>query len=431
MRQIKRTIPMYSFYDRTGIQNYLEEQAAKGWMLEKAGTLGWRFRRMEPKKLKFSVVYFPEADLYDSAPGEGEMTFRELCEHSGWHFIGSQAQMQIFYSELTNPVPIDTDPVIEVENIHKSMKKSMLPGYWCLLASSIIWILNTFVQWNDDPIRYLSANLTLFFIFFWPSLFLMCAGRLICYYRWRRKAKRAAEDGEFLASRGFQKVETAWAILILVGLIGCMLFGRGQMTTFGLIFGLAVGFGLLVVEYITRQIMKKKGYDAAESKVRTIVITLIATLVLSIVSASAIFRVMERVEDHRDRELYIELSDLMDTEYETLMLEDTESILLGRQRIMYYTERRNGEPWYELQYQVVHVKADFLVDFCREEILRDNHYELAGWDAAPWNADEAFVFLKDDVAEGYMLYYGDYIVTLWPNWEMTKEQMAVIGNIFG
>ena len=126
----------------------------------------------------------------------------------------------------------------------------------------------------------------------------------------------------------------------------------------------------------------------------------------------------------------IELSDLMDVEYKTLELEDNESILLSRQRIMHYTERRNGEPWYELQCQVVRVKADFLLAFCREEILRDNHYELAGWDATSWNADEAFAFLKDDEAEGYMLYYGDYIVTLWPNWEMTADQMAAIGNIF-
>ena len=118
MRDVKRTVPMYSFYDRTGIQSYLEAQAEKGWMLEKAGTIFWRFRRCEPRKLKFSVVYFPEADICDPAPGEGEQTFREFCEHAGWKFAASQAQMMIFYSESANAVPIDTDPVIEVENIH-------------------------------------------------------------------------------------------------------------------------------------------------------------------------------------------------------------------------------------------------------------------------------------------------------------------------
>ena len=312
MKKFKRTVPMYSFYDRTGLQNYLEAQAAKGWMLDKAGTVCWRFRRCAPRKLKFSVVYFPEADLYDPKPGEGEETFRELCEHSGWQFIGSQAQMQIFYSEWENPVPIDTDPVIEVENIHKSMKKSMLPGYWALMVSSIIWIVNVFVQWNNDPLRYLSANLTLYLTVFWPSMFLLCTGRIIAYHLWFRKAKRAAENGEFLDSRGFQTIERVWAILAAVGMIGCLIFGRSEMTSFAFIFGVIMGAILLMVEYITRQRMKKKGYDAAESKVRTIVVTLVATLILAIIVASTVFGVMDRVDDNRHRELYIELSDLMD-----------------------------------------------------------------------------------------------------------------------
>ena len=425
MREFKRTVPVYSFYDRTGIQNYLEDQAAKGWILDKAGTLCWRFRRMEARTLKFSVVYFPEADLYDPVPGEGEQTFREYCEHSGWHFVGSQAQMQIFYSEWENPVPIDTDPVIEVENIHKSMKKSMLPGYWCLLASSIIWIVNVFVQRNDDPLRFLSANLTLYLMVFWPSMLLLCAGRLICYYRWRRKAKRAAEEGEFLASRGFQGIERVWAILAAVGLLACLLFGRSQMTSFGVIVGVITGVGLLIVEYITRQIMKKKGYDAAESKVRTIVVTLIATLVLGIVVASAVFSVMDRVDD--EWELYIELSDLMDGEYETLNLEDTESFLLRRQRITHYTKER---PMTELQYQVVHVKAGFLYDTCREMILSDDYFDLVPVDSAPWGAVEVYEAWRNDQLKGYELCYEDYIVCIWPDWEMTAAQMATIGKIF-
>ena len=303
MKKIKYTIPMFSFYDRTGIQNYLQTQAAKGWMLEKAGTYCWRFRRMEPRMLKFSVVYFPEADLYDPAPGDGEQTFRELCEHSGWHFVGSQAQMQIFYSESENPVPIDTDPVIEVENIHKSMKKSALPSYWSMVGSSIIWIANVILNWTTNPLRCLSSNLYLYFSIFWPSMILLSAGRLICYHRWRKKAKRAAAEGEFLESRGFARIEQLWLVLVTAGLVVCVFFGSSQVTSFGVIFGVVVALGILVVEYITRETLKKKGYNAAETKVKTIVITLSSVLVLSIIMAPITFNVVERMDDGRDREL--------------------------------------------------------------------------------------------------------------------------------
>ena len=428
MKEFKRTVPMYSFYDRTGIQKYLEEQAAKGWMLDKAGTVCWRFRRTEPRKLKFSVVYFPEADLYDPKPGEGEETFRELCEYSGWKFAGSQAQMLIFYSTSSNPVPIDTDPVIEVENIHKSMKKSGLLGYWLLMFSAVLQIVSQSLGFATDPLRYLSWNIQLFMLLFWPSMFLMCTWQIISYYRWYRRAKRAAEEGEFLATQDSQKIEVSWAGITFVFFVVCALLGPNEISAAIVVGGLVVGLGIIAVEVIAREFFKKKGYDAAENKVRTIVVTLVAMLILTAVGTSLGFSIANRTGGAG--KYAIELSDLMDVEYETLELEDNESILLGRQRIMHYTARRNGHPWYELQYQIVHIKADFLLEFCREEILKDNNFDLTGWDAVPWNADEAFAFIRDDKVEGYMLYYGDYIVTLWPNWEMTEEQMAVIGNIF-
>ena len=96
MRQKKAIIPTFEFHDRTGIQKYLEKQAEKGWMLTQLGKYRWKFQRTEPRKLHFAVVYFPEADLFDPAPGEAEVTFREFCAHSGWILAGSNAQMQIF-----------------------------------------------------------------------------------------------------------------------------------------------------------------------------------------------------------------------------------------------------------------------------------------------------------------------------------------------
>ena len=50
MSETKREwLPLYSFYDRSGVAHHLEEMAAEGWMLESLGTYSWRYRRMEPK----------------------------------------------------------------------------------------------------------------------------------------------------------------------------------------------------------------------------------------------------------------------------------------------------------------------------------------------------------------------------------------------
>ena len=38
MKEIKREyLPLYSFFDRSGVSKHLESMAAKGWLLEKIG----------------------------------------------------------------------------------------------------------------------------------------------------------------------------------------------------------------------------------------------------------------------------------------------------------------------------------------------------------------------------------------------------------
>ena len=47
-------LPLYSFYDRSGLSRHLEEMAAKGWMLDSLGAYSWRYRRIEPEQLKYA-----------------------------------------------------------------------------------------------------------------------------------------------------------------------------------------------------------------------------------------------------------------------------------------------------------------------------------------------------------------------------------------
>lgn len=140
MRKYKYMRAQFTFYDRTGIQRILEEKAEKGWLLDKVSNFGWRFRRIEPKKIHFAVTYFPPASAYDSRPSERQQDLIDFCDHSGWKLIATAAQMQIFCNEQENPVPIETDPVIELENIHKSAKKNYLPAYLSIGALALVQI---------------------------------------------------------------------------------------------------------------------------------------------------------------------------------------------------------------------------------------------------------------------------------------------------
>ena len=61
MRDTKRRLELYSFFNHTGIAAHLEDMAQKGWMIEKITGFGWVYRRIEPKRLHFSVSYYARA----------------------------------------------------------------------------------------------------------------------------------------------------------------------------------------------------------------------------------------------------------------------------------------------------------------------------------------------------------------------------------
>ena len=64
MLKTKYEYNFYSFYDHTGMEQHFEKMAAQGWLIEKLGYF-WRYRRIGPQALRFSVVYYSEASEFD------------------------------------------------------------------------------------------------------------------------------------------------------------------------------------------------------------------------------------------------------------------------------------------------------------------------------------------------------------------------------
>ena len=157
MKNTKRELPWFSFYDYTGIQRHLEKRARQGWRLIKAEKGGWLYRRMEPKALHYAVVYFPDASQFDPGPTEGQQTLRDYCLAAGWEPVTDWGTMQIYCNSEPSPVPIETEPSIQLKTIHKTMKRTFLPGQ---LVDLLLFLFLLGMQWKDlywDPADYLSA----------------------------------------------------------------------------------------------------------------------------------------------------------------------------------------------------------------------------------------------------------------------------------
>lgn len=139
MKDTKKILCHFSFYDQVRIQEKLEEMAEKGWMVHQPGNFTWTFKRMEPKKLRFSVTYFPNGSEFDPGPTESELTKLDFCAQDGWTLAVRWGVMQIFYNENENAVPIETEPVAQVENAKKSMRKNVLFSHLMIVALIIYY----------------------------------------------------------------------------------------------------------------------------------------------------------------------------------------------------------------------------------------------------------------------------------------------------
>lgn len=88
------------------IQDWLDREAAKGWELERAGLLLARFRRTERTDLRCCV------DL----TGRMDEDYLLFCDGAGWERVLGLNHLNIFKNKPgTDPAPIHTEPVLELE----------------------------------------------------------------------------------------------------------------------------------------------------------------------------------------------------------------------------------------------------------------------------------------------------------------------------
>ena len=458
MKDTKRKIMSFTFYDRTGIERKLETQAAKGWLLEKCSAAGWIYRRIEPAKIHFSVVYFPAADAFDPHPSEKQVRFQEFCEHTGWELIASNAQMQIFCNRRENPIPIETDPVIEVENIHKSVKKTMFPAYFSNLVLGVMQIGLAAQRFSWDPLTELLSLPSMLASVFWCLNVVFWTILLGLYFHWYYKAKSAALDGHFLETKstdGFQMLMLTTTTLALVFMY--LSFGSWTVLLVGLLMVVGI-LGLTAVMVWMSNRMKKRNVSAKTNRLITYAFAVVMSLVLC---GGVIWLVVSvRMEEHdktAEAETYeyngwtyyvyddpipLRIEDLIETDYDGYSYEiisDASSPLLSRYEARQKTRYDAlAEP--EMQYRIVDVKASFLYNWVLDLMLEEFDHNYAypdepNWkddrsiDPNPWGAEQAYqMYLGDEAHYRYLLCYEDRIIEIDLDWEPTTEDMAIVNK---
>ena len=475
-RKKYRELNLYSYYDHAGIARHLEDMARQGWQLEKAGSTFYTYHRCDPAELHYAVVYFPKASQFDPEPPAEQREFWELCKATGWELVTSRYQMQIFCNPAKDPTPIETDPVVQVENVRTAMKKGAVRGNWAVLICSCLQI---WLQFRTYSIRdFLTQGFALLVVLVWLLLGINAIVELAAYHLWYRKAKAAArEEGVLLSPhsrRWWQILRIFFVVIITINLLILYLDpSHSPSTRMITLVSLFCYTALILIIYGSRQLMKKKGFSAEANMGLNILIAIVGTFVLMGGLIWMSFRVADdpSLNGHQNAEtisytregrtytydfyrdsLPLTVEDLSDMEpdpdYSRRMDVSGTPLLREydiRQVIPYYSY--SDAP--ELTYTVWEVGISSLYGPVKNSFFKDTVYTFHGqidfviphgWvaaDAAPWGALDAYQYHDEDGQPygSYLLCYDSRFVEIsfdaWNAAPPTAEQMTLVGKVLG
>lgn len=437
MRESCRKPAMFAFYDRAKIVQTLERMSEQGWVLEKPGAFYWKYRQAEPKHRHVSVLYVSDASEFNSGPTRSQELLEELGTADGWTLVASWGQMQIYYSEESDPAPMETDPATQVEAVHRAMAKGGIQGAWLHLADGVL--MEALILWQlcRDPVMVLSQGFMLWLL---PDGLLMILSALIDLVGWRlwyRKAVAAAERGVYLEVWNFRAVSwiLSTASVLVLGLTLLGFAGRIGLLVIALI-------PVLLTHVLVSRLMdfcRKRGYSKRANLAVTLSAAVACTLLAIGIMAFAVihFHVLEASKPvgtyqkyGREWDVYQDDLPLRLEDFE--VLPETDWSLEKRGRGTFLVSSYDYLQWplseqkdlFELRYTMTDVKLPALYDLCRNSILQSqqdevqhgevllvNHYEPIN--AADWGAEAAWQLRWDDsMLEKYVLCYGNRIVEL-------------------
>lgn len=462
MLKTRCRMEFFAFYDDQGIARHLERMAQKGWMIERINNYFWTYRRIEPQRLRFAVTYFPEASDFNPGPTENQQTFQEYCESAGWRFAVQWCQMQIFYSENSDAVPLETEEPIRLQNIHRCMRKNFLPGNIAVMILMTILLLLQMVSVPRDLLSLLAENTRLITITLLLLAILSEAGMLLGYYFWRGRSLRSVANGGSCVRGGrFQHWLGGPVWLLVLLLLALYLCSVGAYWPVILICA-AMLSGVTVITLAARAIMRKKGF-AKESNIAA---TAVLILFLSIgfgglqvvlagwISDNHLFQkqpayiyTTQTGSSSWDWEVYadpipLKVEDLRATDYPHYSYEKTErsspfvSVLeasqtgfpdgLENERLVYTVVRLKQEVWFRpVLDSMLRAEERFRYDGEQDTFLLV--------EAPQWGAEEVYQRHIDGQPqpEYYICYAPDSILQLDLSWEPTAQEIAVIREKLG
>lgn len=275
----------FSLWQYPQLIAHFEEMAQKGYMLCEAGETELVYNICPPQKVHFAVTFFPDYDFLDPVPPPALEQLWEFCDQSGWQHITDNASMQIFYNTQPDPVPLQTDAVVQLDNFHAMMKADKVKNWkYNVIVGGIttlfIVTVMAFAAMDGAFVQFIKRVSPVMLILFAKHFytFLSDGAKWLSYHLWHKKAKQlATQQNIFYPPKeniALQKTDTAVLTAVLVLLI-LFAFHCGDFVWM-LVWSVVI-FGVMAFYILVLRTMKADGVSAKEN--RTIAAVLVVLLI--------------------------------------------------------------------------------------------------------------------------------------------------------
>jgi hypothetical protein len=259
-KNTKRTFFDFLPYECAAAEEYLELMAEKGWLLQSVKGNFYKFKKIEQKKIKYSVDVLHKVSIFDHKDSDVALEYREYCKASGWNYVCEIGKIQIFYTEdAKKTISIHTDENEKFKSVFKASLYNM--GSQFLLT--IMFIINLYIQlFLGDGGFVLASNLGVVSIVLTSSIVLINSMRFIRFFFWVIKTRANLRKGKGMNYSNYKQVRKTNILrnsYALVALLIFLILSISERTTgFNITFLIIMCIPIIIMICVRRFIDKKR-----------------------------------------------------------------------------------------------------------------------------------------------------------------------------
>ena len=412
----------FNIYDRERMQKFLERQALKGWILDDFAGNFWYFRKELPKKRHYSIIYMPKnimtEDVFNQRVGE----FQDYCSHAGWKCETANDYIRIYYNDLEDPTPIETDPVSDLDSMEKVVRlRQNVRLHWWFPILAITTIFNSSVRRYGTLTGIFFSHMPFVVVLTCITVLALYVTEKVSYRVWLKKAKEDIRVyGTFSDFRSYGRPKVVIWTAFTIAFAGSCVITHNTALLF------VMGFVLLCFLILIGASVFLFGRLSDNAQKYIGALLGISTVVIIFLACKPLGPVYEKIHTNTGAQPPISVQDILGEDADNLRESWHRDESFFAASYEYYGDTKLGD----IRYHITTVNLPFLYEPSFKGIQ-----EFHSWDdymeipAQEWNAQRAYMLVGQNGYHYYLICYEDLILELnTEKVELSQEQIAMIAE---